>query len=507
MPLEPGVLLNNRYRIVQLIGKGGFGAVYRCWDLSLQKPCALKENTDTAPDSVRQFTREAVILANLRHPNLPDVTDHFNIPGQGQYLVMEYVDGLDLQQLINQNRGPLPENQVVEWITQICNALDYLHRQSPPVIHRDIKPANIKINPQGTVKLVDFGIAKLYDPAGKTTIGAQAVTPGYSPPEQYGSGRTDRRSDIYSLGATLYTGLTGQVPVDSMKRQLGTPLPEPHNYNPGISAHIEAGILRAMQLSPDLRYQQAFEFKSSLVTPQPPPVYQPFPTAPFPPPSMMPGSSQPGSQPYGSGQRKRPIWIIAIVAAVILFCIGGLTAAYWMLTQLPTSGQATETQMSIYIQGTQTAIDLQPVDTLFPPTPSQTQVFFTPTPEDTPTDIPTNTPIPTFTSTLSPSPSFTTVANEATEWYPCSGLYASRLQIGDQAYVSYNPPLANNVRENPSLSARLLGKLQPGEEMSIVDGPECNNNMIWWYIQASGKSLRGWTSEGDSENYWLVPIQ
>lgn len=505
--LDPGTILNNRYRIVKLIGKGGFGAVYRAWDLSLQKPCALKENTDTAPDSVRQFTREAVILANLRHPNLPDVTDHFNIPDQGQYLVMEFVEGLDLQQFIGQNRGPLPENQVIPWIIQTCNALDYMHQQTPPVIHRDIKPANIKVNPQGTVKLVDFGIAKLYDPAGKTTVGARAVTPGYSPPEQYGSGRTDRRSDIYSLGATLYSGLTGQVPVDSMKRQLGTPLPEPHYYNPGISPHVEASILRAMQLSPDLRYQGAVEFKSSLVIAQPAPAYQPYSPAPAPPPSMMPDTLPAGSQPYGSGQKKRSLWVIGIIAAVLLFCIGGLITSYWMLTRLPTSGEATETQMTLYIQGTQTAIALQPTETAVPPTPSLTQVPLSSTPENTPTDTPTLSPIPTFTSTRSPSPTFTSEANEAAEWYPCPRLYASRLQVGDQAYVSYNPPLANNVRENPSLSARLLGKLQPGEEMVIIDGPECNNNMIWWYIQASGNSLRGWTSEGDSENYWLVPIK
>lgn len=505
--LDPGTILNNRYRVVRLIGKGGFGAVYRAWDLSLQKPCALKENTDTAPDSVRQFTREALILANLRHQNLPDVTDHFRIPDQGQYLVMEYVEGLDLQQLLDQNRGLLPENQVTAWIAQICNALDYLHKQSPPVIHRDIKPANIKIKPQGSVMLVDFGIAKLYDPAGKTTIGARAVTPGYSPPEQYGSGRTDHRSDIYSLGATLYTGLTGQVPVDSMKRQSGTPLPEPHYFNPGISPHVEAGILKAMQLSPELRYQQAVEFKSSLVIPQPTPVYQPFSTVPAPPPPVMPDTSQAGSKMYGSRQQKRPLWAAAIVTAVILFCITGLLASYWILTQLPTSGQATETQMILYVQGTQTAIALQPTETLIPPTPSQTQVIISATPENTPTFTPTLSPLPTFTSTRLSSPTSTTVVNEVTEWYPCSGLYASRLRVGDQAYVSYNPPLANNVRQNPSLSARLLGKLQPGEEMTIVDGPECNNNMVWWYIQASGRNLRGWTSEGDIENYWLVPIK
>ena len=200
MPLQTGQVLEQRYRIEALLGQGGMGAVYRAIDLKFNTPVALKENLTVTPDSQRQFTREAGLLHQLRHPNLPRVTDHFTIAGQGQYLVMDYVEGEDLKGLLRR-QGPLPEPRALNWICQVLDALEYLH--SRQVIHRDVKPANVKITPQGQVFLVDFGLAKVYDPGQETTIGARGATPGYAPPEQYGQGRTDARSDVYSAGATL----------------------------------------------------------------------------------------------------------------------------------------------------------------------------------------------------------------------------------------------------------------------------------------------------------------
>ncbi|OQY24816.1 MAG: hypothetical protein B6I35_00730 [Anaerolineaceae bacterium 4572_32.2] len=264
MPLSAGQVLENRYRIAKLLGQGGFGAVYRAWDTRLSRPCALKENLDASPDAARQFEKEAAILANLHHPNMPRVTDHFSIPGQGQYLVMDFVEGQDLQETLDQ-RGPLPEAEALPWIVQICDALEYLHSQIPPIIHRDVKPANIKITSQGRPMLVDFGIAKIYDPILRTTAGARAVTPGYSPPEQYGRGHTDNRSDIYALGATLYALLTGQEPADSVESLIGaTELTSPRKLNPQISKPVAQAILAAMAPDPVHRYQSADEFKAAL---------------------------------------------------------------------------------------------------------------------------------------------------------------------------------------------------------------------------------------------------
>ena len=263
MPLTPGQILNNRYRIVKLLGQGGFGAVYRAWDMNMTAACAVKENFDTSPAAQSQFEREAKLLFGLRHSNLPLVYDHFLVPGQGQYLVMDFIEGQDLQEKLDQG-AVLTEAQVLTWIGQVADALGYMHRQSPPVIHRDVKPANIVINPQGEAVLVDFGIAKAYDPRLKTTQGARAVTPGYSPHEQYGQGTTDARSDVYALGATLYTMLTGSVPVESIQRLVRDPLLPARQVNLAISEQISATIQKAMSNDPDQRYQTVTEFKAAL---------------------------------------------------------------------------------------------------------------------------------------------------------------------------------------------------------------------------------------------------
>jgi serine/threonine protein kinase len=290
MPLTTSQVLNNRYRIVRLLGQGGFGAVYRAWDLNLERPCALKENLDASPEAERQFKREARILAELVHPNLPRVFDSFSLPGQGQYLVMDYVEGDDLQCILERSGSPLPEAQVIAWITQVCEALAYLHSQEPPIIHRDIKPANIKLNPRGRPVLVDFGIAKVYDPKLRTTLGARAVTPGFSPIEQYGSGgRTDPRTDVYALGATLYALLTCQVPVEVPERNMGMPLPAPRSLNPLLSPHLETAILKALEILPDKRFQSAAEFKLAISANPPeshPPQLPPLESAASQPPPI-----------------------------------------------------------------------------------------------------------------------------------------------------------------------------------------------------------------------------
>jgi serine/threonine protein kinase len=267
MTLTTGQVLNYRYRIVKSLGQGGFATVYRAWDINKNLACALKENNETTPEAARQFAREANILAKLRHPNLPRVIDYFIISGYGQYLVMELVEGDDLQTMLERLGRPFPMVAVMRWSEHIFDALAYLHSQQPPVIHRDIKPANIKITPQGKVMLLDFGISKFYDPTSKTTMGARAISPGYSPPEQYGSGITNARSDIYALGATLYTLLTAQTPPDSVEILTGSaPSPVPvHVLNQKVSSATSAVIERALRIQSDKRWQVIADFKTALL--------------------------------------------------------------------------------------------------------------------------------------------------------------------------------------------------------------------------------------------------
>lgn len=265
MTLERGSLLNNRYRIAEILGQGGMGSIYRAIDENLAVDVAVKENLFTTEEYARQFHREAVILANLRHPNLPRVTDHFVIDSQGQYLVMDYIEGEDLRERMDRE-GVLTDADAVILGVAICDALTYLHTRDPQVVHRDIKPGNVKISPSGRITLVDFGLVKVVYGSQATTTGARAMTPGYSPPEQYGTARTDHRTDIYSLGATLYVGLTGVMPEDALARAMQqTELTPVRKHNPKVSRRLAGVIERALEIKPEDRYQSAEEFKQALL--------------------------------------------------------------------------------------------------------------------------------------------------------------------------------------------------------------------------------------------------
>ncbi len=265
MILERDSLLHKRYRIQGNLGQGGMGSVYHAIDENLGMGVAVKENLFTTEEYARQFRLEAVILANIRHPNLPRVSDHFVIAGEGQYLVMDFIDGEDLRQRM-ERVGILPEDEVIHIGAAMCDALSYLHARKPAILHRDIKPGNVKIAPDGHIFLVDFGLAKVIQGNQATTTGARAMTPGYSPPEQYGTARTDARTDIYSLGATLYAALTGVIPEDGLARAMdNAQLTSIRKRNPDVSRRLGAAIEKAMEVDPGDRFQSADEFKLALL--------------------------------------------------------------------------------------------------------------------------------------------------------------------------------------------------------------------------------------------------
>ena len=273
----PGTVLQNRYQIVSLLGQGGMGAVYRAWDARLNVSVAVKEMTPQPgldPQTLRQlrqqFGQEATVLARLSHPNLVRVTDFFEESGNA-YLVMEFVEGQSLADLIAR-QGPLPEAQVLGWADQLLDALAYCHSQG--VIHRDIKPQNVIIRPDGRAVLVDFGLVKLWDPRDprtRTVVRAMG-TPEYAPPEQWGAGHTDPRSDLYSLGATLYHALTGQTPAAATDR-IANPgsFRPPRALAPHIRPQTEEVILRAMELEQARRWGSAAEMARGLGLPASPP--------------------------------------------------------------------------------------------------------------------------------------------------------------------------------------------------------------------------------------------
>ncbi len=277
--LAVGIVLRERYKIIDLIGRGGMGAVYQAEDLRLHgRVCAVKEVLPELAglpgmeeQTHEQFYREASTLARLDHPNLPKVSDYFAESGR-EYLVMDYVPGRDLRQLGDEARRRdtfLDEESVLGWAAQLCDAITYLHTQEPPVVHRDIKPSNIKLTPRGVVKLVDFGLVKLLqdDDSRTVTVVQGRGTEAYTPLEQYGgdTGHTDVRSDIYAMGATLYNLLTGQTPADAKQRFLkpGTLVP-PRDINPRISPRTERAVLLAMAQHPDDRPASVEDLRKAL---------------------------------------------------------------------------------------------------------------------------------------------------------------------------------------------------------------------------------------------------
>ncbi len=264
--------LQNKYRILRLLGRGGYSSVYEAEHTRLGGArYAIKElfhESHLTPaqrqTASEQFSAEASILAHLSYPMLPKVMDFFTERGR-DYLVMEFIPGDTLEEYLAKTNAPLPEAQVLKWADELCDALIYLHSQNPPVIHRDIKPSNIKITPDGKLKLLDFGISKLLNVGAKTGTAARAGTPPYTPLEQYGTG-TDERSDIYALGVVMYEMLTTRKPPEAPDRSRIAVIP-PRQLNPSISASTEMIVLKAMAEKPKERFQSAREIQQAIRNP------------------------------------------------------------------------------------------------------------------------------------------------------------------------------------------------------------------------------------------------
>jgi hypothetical protein len=270
LPLVADTLLQDRYRIVRLLGRGGMGAVYEAVDLRLGITVALKETLSSESSMRRQFEHEARLLAGMQHPALPRVSDHF-VEGNRAFLVMQYIGGVDLAKTISQQPGPFPKDQVIAWADQLLDALIYLHSRDRQVIHRDIKPHNLKLTATGQIALLDFGLAKATQSDSVTTSQAFfGYTRHYSPLEQIQDQRTDPRSDIYALGATLYHLLTGIKPPDAVVRASALVNYEPDPLTPADKIHalvgpeISAILNKAMAQKPEDRYATAAEFREAL---------------------------------------------------------------------------------------------------------------------------------------------------------------------------------------------------------------------------------------------------
>lgn len=274
-PLAQNTLIQNRYLIVHLIGKGGMGEVYLAVDQRLGSAVALKRTFFAGDDMLgNAFEREARTLARMRHPVLPKVSDHFG-EGDEQYLVMEHISGDDLSKRLEAAGKPFPISWVLFWADQLLDALSYLHTHEPPIIHRDIKPQNLKLTDENHIILLDFGLSKTS--TGQTNISQSGstgsvvgYTPHYAPMEQIRGIGTSPRSDLYSLSATLYQLLTNSVPVDALTRAdamlngLPDPIIPPHEINPEVPGVVSEVLIRAMEVSQEKRFANAREMQRVL---------------------------------------------------------------------------------------------------------------------------------------------------------------------------------------------------------------------------------------------------
>ena len=267
-------MIQNRYLVVQMIGKGGMGEVYLAVDQRLGSAVALKRTMfKENPELGAAFEREAKILGRLRHPVLTKVIDHF-VEGNDQYLVMEHISGDDLGKRLESAGKPFPLSWVMFWADQMLDALNYLHSHEPPIIHRDIKPENLKLTDDNHIVLLDFGLSKDFDTKSESaSLGTGSVV-GYSPyfasMEQVRGTGTDARSDIYSLSATLYQLLTNTIPSDSLTRAdamlggLPDPVKPPSELNPEVNKEVSDVLLKGMAVRQDNRFDKAADMQKEL---------------------------------------------------------------------------------------------------------------------------------------------------------------------------------------------------------------------------------------------------
>jgi serine/threonine protein kinase/tetratricopeptide (TPR) repeat protein len=291
MPLPLGTILDAKFKIVQVLGEGGMGTVYKVEQVG--KPGyfrAVKElliNPNTTEEerksAIERFDKEIDLLFNLKHPRIPSLILSFQERGN-YYFVMEFVPGRTLEKLLEDSRGPLDEEQVIKWMMQVCEALSYIHSRTPPIVLRDLKPGNIMVAPDGNVQLIDFGIARRFDP-NKRTNTENLGTISYASPEHLGSitapgqkrsaqnpgklVQTDARSDIYSLGATMYHLLTNQEPEPIQTPPSGSILaknPRLRTVQVGnrVVCPVEQVIIKAMQQEPANRFQSADAMRMAL---------------------------------------------------------------------------------------------------------------------------------------------------------------------------------------------------------------------------------------------------
>lgn len=369
MPLLPGELLNQRYRIVSLLAQGSVGCTYQAYDIHAERRVAIKELLDASLETQKAFRAGARRLSDLHHAQLTAVLDHFALENTGQYLVSEFVEGVDLAQLVAQY-GPFPTDLISSWLQAVCAPLTYLHEHA--IFHLDIKPANIRLTPAGKIMLVGGLVPEL---------GLIGENGRYHAPEQQNQTVLSPATDIYSLGATLYTLLTGEIPPKALSRESGlVDLIPAREINPNVEPYLSLVANRAMSLRADARYESAAEFKRALERPLGRPVPETSGMRRTPDPELPAPKRRPPVR--RSSRQIEARTLLGLVGLILVFTIMiGTVVLLNMNNDNPkpvSEAEATATVESAVIA-------------------ALTQIAPSPTPLPRPTDLPTPTPKPIIT--------------------------------------------------------------------------------------------------------------
>lgn len=374
MTLATGQILQQRYHIISHIGQGGMGTVYQAQDTRLNNRFVAVKEFDPAqlPLSDRQtalqaFQQEAAILAKLSHPGLTAVYDYF-LENNKFYLVMEYVEGETMLQAWERVGGRFDEAQTLTWTQELCGVLNYLHNQQPPIIFRDLKPGNIMVQPDGRLKLIDFGIARHFTP-GKTSDTVKFGTPGYAAPEQYGQGQTDARSDIYALGVVTHQLLTGHDPTSTPFH-----LPPITQLAPYVSSPVNGAVSQALEMDPNKRPFSVQTFSQALQAKHAPTIKA------------------------ASQKSAMPIWGWGLIAGLVLLLLVG---GGWLW-------QKSKPEPPVIIQETVVVTQLAASPTDDNAAERATERLSPTAKAASPTRKPTSTPVSTVAASATPRPTQTT---------------------------------------------------------------------------------------------------
>jgi len=512
-----GKVLFNQYRVDAFIAAGGMSAVYKVWDLNRRVYLAMKVlHADFAEDehTFKRFQREAEVLKAIRHPNIVRFYGAFRIGNQA-VILEQFIDGVTLREFMRR-RKPLSRDEVLAILKSVSSALAYAHNRG--VVHCDVKPENVMIDRGGQVFLTDFGIARHADSTATTAL--NIGTAAYMAPEQIKGEKVLPQTDVYSLGVMAYELLAGRRPFRSrdvaqgegntaarvarlQMAHLQLQPPNPRTFNPNLPENVGEALLKALAKDPHERPKDAWEFFKSLsvalgANPQETPTRlagignllaeSDDEETLVAPPNGLVIPPDDGATLVEERHKRIPVLVWGMIAGVLVLCLGtGIAFALTKGKVWNVGGKPTPVVLGDAGEGA-TSAAVAPIPTN---TPRPTD-----TPIPTPTLFPTNTPVPTATPSIQLS----------REWQPCPDAPPSRLHEGEKGRVTFFPDQPNNVRRSPSLSAKILGQIYPGEVFKILGGPACGDALVWWKVRSLRTGLIGWTAEGDYEHYWLEPL-